>query len=338
MTVHLLVDGTSHTTDRCDLCGSLDRALLATLDRDEQPLSTGICRRCGLVAHWQRPTEDELQAFYATEYRPSYHGEVTPSPRRVRRAWDNGQRIYQRLKKFVGPRDSVFEVGAGIGCTVKAFELNGHRAAGIDPGEGFQRFSHEQLRADVYNRNVFDLPPYPTHDLMLLVHVIEHFRSPRRALTHIRQMLQPGGMLYIECPNLAAPFATRTQLFHFAHITNFTPSSLTMLAESCGFRVVRWFSDEHNPNLTVLLEKCDSARLNIDENNYSRTRAAIERYNLLTYHLRPTYLLSRAAKLARYAIEYFIGSWWLNGFVRRCQQAKPVDADVAESSAHRRAA
>ena len=328
MAAQLLGDSTPHTDDPCDLCGSLNRELLATLDRHGKSLNTGICRRCGMVAHWQRPTEEELQDFYASEYRQSYHGEETPSPRRVRRAWVNGQRVYQRLKPFIGSKDSVFEVGAGIGCNVKAFELNGHQAAGIDPGEGFQRFSHEQLRADVQNRNLFELPKTQQHDLILLIHVIEHFRSPRRALEHIHKMLPANGLLYVECPNLAAPFATRARLFHSAHITNFTPSSLKMLAESCGFRVVECFSDESNPNLQVLLEKSKSMRQDIDAENYSRTLDAITRYNTLTYSLRPSYLLNRVAKLASYATEYLIGPAWLKGLTQRCQAEKPL-ADVA---------
>lgn len=326
MTVHLSGDSTLHTTDPCDLCGSLNRDLLATLDRDGQSLSTGICRRCGLVSHSQRPTEEELQAYYAGEYRQSYHGESVPSPRRVLRAWVNGQRIFRRLKSFIKPTHSIFEVGAGIGCTVKAFELNGHLASGIDPGEDFQRFSHDQLRANVHHRNLFDLPPHPQHDMMLLVHVIEHFRSPRRALEHIHKLLQPRGMLYVECPNLAAPFATRPRLFHFAHVTNFTPSSLTMLAESSGFRVVQWFSKPDSPNLEVLLEKSDFLQLNIDEKNFSRTLAAIERYNFVTYHLRPSYLLRRVAQLGSYVAEHLFSPLWLRGFVRRCARPKPREA------------
>ncbi len=325
MAAELLGDTTPHTNDPCDFCGSLNRELLATLDRHGKPLNTGICRTCGMVAHWQRPTEAELQEFYTNEYRQSYHGEETPSPRRVRRAWVNGQRIYRRLKPFIGPKDSIFEVGAGIGCNVKAFELNGHRAAGIDPGEGFQRFSHEQLRADVQNRNLFDLPVSQQHDVILLIHVIEHFRSPRRALEHIHKMLPANGLLYVECPNLAAPFATRSRLFHFAHITNFTPSSLKMLAESCGFRVVECFSDEGNPNLQVLLEKSKTMRQNIDEENYERTLEAITRYNALTYSLRPSYLFNRVAKLASYAAEYLIGPAWLKGLTQRCQAEKPMN-------------
>ena len=324
MNTHLQGDSTQHTDDPCDLCGSLDRELLATLDRKGEPLLTGICRPCGMVAHWQRPTEAELQAFYASEYRLSYHGELTPSPRRVRRAWVNAQRIHQRLKPFLQTKDSIFEVGAGIGCTVKAFELNGHRAIGIDPGEGFQRFSQAELRADVHNQSLFDVPGYPQHDVVLLIHVIEHFRSPRRALEHIHKILQPNGLLYVECPNLAAPFALRSKLFHFAHITNFTPSSLMMLAESCGFSVVQCFNQEQNPNLQVLLKKSSHTRFDIDDQNYSRTLAAIQRYNGLTYSLRPSYLINRVAKLASYANEHLISSKWLNNFSQRCRDAKPI--------------
>lgn len=333
MAAHLLGDTTPHTNDPCDLCGSLKRELLATLDRDGNPLNTGICRQCGMVAHWQRPTEAELHEYYANEYRRSYHREESPSPRRVRRAWINGQRIYRRLKPFIGPKDAVFEIGAGIGCNVKAFELNGHPATGVDPGKGFQRFSCEQLRADVQNQNLFDLKANQQYDLILLIHVIEHFRSPRRALEHIHKLLPVNGLLYVECPNIGAPFATRARLFHFAHVTNFTHSSLKMLAESCGFRVVECFSAEGNPNLQVLLEKSRTLRQNIDAENYERTLEAISRFNILTYHLRPNYLLNRIATLASYLTEFLIGPAWLKGLVQRCQSAKPLDSESIQRRA-----
>ena len=84
-----------------------------------------VCTTCGLIAHANIPSEEELQAFYATDYRQDYHGEITPSNRRVMRAWKNGQRIERRLSAWTKPGHRVFEIGAGIGCTVKAFQRTG---------------------------------------------------------------------------------------------------------------------------------------------------------------------------------------------------------------------
>ena len=133
----------------CDLCGGVRFELISRRDRKGGELLTGVCTVCGLVAHMQIPSDEQLDEFYAEHYRRKYHRETTPSARRVMRAWKNGQRIYSRLAPLIGHDDFVFEIGSGIGCTVKAFELCGHRVAGIEPNKGFCRLSVDQLRAPV---------------------------------------------------------------------------------------------------------------------------------------------------------------------------------------------
>src|SRR5690606_22108136 len=113
------------TAKRCDLCGDRGFELVATLDRRGEPLNTVVCTTCGLVAHARIRSDAELDRYYADEYRQDYHGEFAPSDRRVCRAWNNGQRLLKQLSPYVDRGASVFEIGAGIGCNVKSFELAG---------------------------------------------------------------------------------------------------------------------------------------------------------------------------------------------------------------------
>ncbi len=299
-------------TKRCDLCSGERFETIARYDRSGQELPTEICVTCGLVSHAEIPSEEALAEFYAFDYRRAYHGEITPSARRVMRAWNNGRRICRRLAPWLSPGADVLEVGAGIGCTVKVFQEHGFRAQGIEPNVGFQRFAQKRLKAAVRNAYLFDLPRTPQHDLVLLVHVIEHLRSPRAALEHLHQLLRPQGLLYIECPNLAAPFARRAKLFHFAHIYNFTPDTLRAMGRRCGFEVARWLSHPADPNLQVLFRRADVALLDIAPDSYHRTLAALRRYNVLTYHLRPRYLGRRLRKLVGYMHEHLFAE----GYVR----------------------
>src|SRR5688572_7994687 len=247
---------------RCDLCDHDQFELISSLDRKRQPFETEACTRCGLVSHRHIPTEAELASFYATDYRQEYHGEITPCPRRVMRAWKHGQRIYRQLGSFLPPKSKVFEVGAGIGCSLKVFEQNGHLASGIEPNEGFEAYSRERLGVAVTKKYLFDLEPNAAFDLVLLVHVIEHFRSPRAALEHLHGLIRDSGLLYVECPNLGAVH-TREQHFHFAHIHNFTPTTLETIANRAGFQVARWFSRPHDPILQVLLQRTDQSSWSI---------------------------------------------------------------------------
>lgn len=281
----------------CDLCGARDVELLAAKDRHRQPLRTVVCTRCGLISHETIPSDKELAEYYAHEYRHKYHGERQPSAKRVLRAWNVGKSIYRRLRPFTRAGDRVFEIGAGLGCTVKAFELAGFDASGIEPGIEFQEFSRGTMHADIRHARLEDISSAASHDFVLLVHVIEHLRSPRRALCRIRDLLTPQGRLYVECPNVYAPHASPRRLFHYAHVYNFTPWSLQMLGESCGLRLVRQLSNHHDKNIMFLFEKAEPAPLVINPDSYERSVAAVKRYNALTYHCRARYAIGRIQSL-----------------------------------------
>ena len=154
---------------------------------------------------------------------------------------------------------------------------------------------------------------------MLLIHVIEHFRSPRQALEKIATLIKPGGLFWVECPNIGAPFSNRPRLFHFAHIYNFTASSLTMLAQSCGFEVVEPQEDERNPTLNMLFRYTGEKKLVIDEDNYANTLEAIGRFDGAGFYGRPSYYWHRARKLAHYAKERFVARGFVERVLKRCQ-------------------
>jgi len=303
----------------CDLCDGDRFRTISELDRNGQALETVICERCGLVSHGRIPTETELDAFYANDYRREYHGEITPSDRRVMRAWKTGERILDRLEPYLRRRERVIEVGSGIGCTVKVFDLAGHDSSGIEPNVGFCNYGVQKLHAAVRQGYLFDVPRFPDYDVALLVHVIEHFRSARAALEHIHGMLRSGGRLYVECPNLAAPFATSKRMFHFAHIFNFTPQTLSALARRCGFEVEEQFHEYGNPNLAMLLVKTKHKTLEIDPTSAQATLSAIDRYNTVTYHLRMGYLTHRARQIFNYAREQVQARRFTANCIAACQ-------------------
>ena len=134
-------------TTACDMCEGTSFGLLSRVDRRGEPLNTVICRKCGLISHEAVPSDAELQAYYESQYRSDYHGEFEPSAHRVLRAWDGGAWLLKRLLPFVPRHGHVFEIGAGIGCTVKLFERAGFQASGIEPGDRLQPIRPALLRS-----------------------------------------------------------------------------------------------------------------------------------------------------------------------------------------------
>lgn len=312
-------------TRQCDLCSDTEFELVGTLDRHARPLETELCLSCGLVSHRNIPTAAELAEFYATRYRREYHAEDTPSARRVFNDWRNAERIHQQLNPWLKPAADVIEIGAGVGCTVKLFERQGHRSTGVEPSAGFQTYAAQQLQAQVARGFLEEIAPEPNYDLALLVHVIEHFRSPREALQHLHCIVRPAGLLYVECPNLGE-FATRDKLFHFAHVHNFTPATLEMLAAQCGFELVTWFSHPRDSALQALFRRAAQPNCVIDPGSVAATRAALQRYSTATYYLRWQYLRARLSKLARRVAGHVAATPWERKLVARCAAAKQTSS------------
>lgn len=277
----------------CDACQSTSFVVLSRTDRRSNALTTVVCRTCGLVSHESIPTEAELTAYYEREYRQDYHGEYAPSPHRVMREWTRGKGLRNLLQPYLQPAAKVMEVGAGIGCTVKQFELAGFRATGVEPGEGFQQYSQRELKAQVEQAFLEDLSPTQDQDLVMLVHVLEHLPRPTEALNRLRMLLKPGGLLYIEVPNFAAPHAAPGKQFHYAHIYNYTPATLAMVAQKCGFAIEQSLSPSHDKNLKLLLRRTDEQVWTIDEQAFAHSLEAAYRYNLVSYHLRWRYVVDR---------------------------------------------
>ena len=309
----------------CCLCAGDDFEIVDTRDRRGEPLVTVMCLDCGLMSHRRIPTDEELSRYYEFDYRADYHGEKTPCPRRVMRAWRNGNRILRQLQPMVPESSHVLEVGAGLGCTVRQFQDAGYNAAGIDPGRDFTDYSINRIGANLTQQSLEDLSCPQKPDVILLVHVIEHMNHPDHSLRRIHQLLPEDGLLYVECPNLDAPVARRSRLFHFAHVYSFTPPTLRMLAELCGFELVRQFGHKRDPNLQMLFRRSASRGLRIRPRTAQRTLRRI-RMSRLRYHLRPAYLLERIRKLASYGIEHVIA----DRFVRRHVLVDQENAEIAE--------
>ncbi|MCP4189422.1 MAG: class I SAM-dependent methyltransferase [Planctomycetaceae bacterium] len=310
----------SSRTAPCNLCHETHFELISRRDRRSDPLKTVICRNCGLVSHESIPSDKEVDAYYATEYRNDYHGEHAPSAHRIIRAWEGAQWLLNLLRPYVPSGSKVFEVGAGIGFNVKAFELDGYSASGIEPGHGFQQFSRQALKAKIGRESLSDQPQVPRYDFVLLVHVIEHFNSPRQALQHIHKILEPNGRLYVECPNLAEPHAAPSKLFHFAHIYNFTPETLVSLAQSCGFQVTACLTEQQGRALRYVFQKSEHSKLKTQPEAYAKTMASLNRFSDFTYHARPRYVMHRIRRDIRFASNHCFAKVRVKRLLKRMQQ------------------
>lgn len=77
-------------------------------------------------------------------------------------------------------------------------------------------------------------------DAVTMSHVIEHMHAPTEAVAHAHRLLRPGGVLFLETPNIASHGASEfgrnwRGLECPRHLVLFTPTSLAGLLADAGF-------------------------------------------------------------------------------------------------------
>jgi hypothetical protein len=154
------------------------------------------------------------------------------------------------------------------------------------------------------------------------------------ALQKVHRLVKPGGLLYMECPNLGAPFAPPGRLFHSAHIHNFTRTTLNAMAACCGFYDVHWLSAAEDRDLAGVWRRGEAADTASCASGYAEVQAALRRFNWWTYHARLPYLRTRSGKVAGYLLEQLQSRRFVRRLERRLAQ---LDA-AAENEPQRRAA
>ncbi|MCI0387757.1 MAG: class I SAM-dependent methyltransferase [Acidobacteria bacterium] len=143
------------------------------------------------------------------------------------------------LKRFIGG-GRLLEIGCSTGEMLAAA---GSSFMTIGVEADVTNSSVARRRGlDCFNGTLLDARfPDQHFDVVALYHVIEHFHSPRAELLEMRRVLQPGGWLVLETPNIATIWfhllSSRWRQFIPDHLFFFTPQTVTRLCEENGFVV-----------------------------------------------------------------------------------------------------
>ncbi|MFI4936780.1 MAG: methyltransferase domain-containing protein [Caulobacterales bacterium] len=194
-----------------------------------------ICSGCGLV-YANPPPSEELIASY---YRDLSNYE---NPQRQGKASLGDEGKWNRTCEIVaarfprGFRGQALEIGCATATGLSHFKQRGWSVTVVDPSP-----KAAAIAKDLYDIEVvvgmFDpaaVRERGPFDLIVLSHVVEHLVEPDVLLGRLGEVLKPGGLVYIEVPNLLRPYVPMGY-FMFEHLSYFTPKTLTLLMEGCGF-------------------------------------------------------------------------------------------------------
>lgn len=158
---------------------------------------------------------------------------LPPDPRR-RLLWDALYKYY--FSRFIGPHDSVLDLGCGYGDFINA--VSARRRIAVDtwpdapqhlvPGIEFHAVEIHDL-SFLTDRSV---------NFVLASNIFEHVPQPvfRLALRQIRRVLAPDGTLCILQPNYA--YAYREYFDDYTHVAVYSHVSLCDLLRAEGFEIL----------------------------------------------------------------------------------------------------
>jgi SAM-dependent methyltransferase len=134
----------------------------------------------------------------------------------------------------------ALDIGCGNAETLAYLKHFGWQVAGVDFNEAAAVAAKKFYDIDVFVGRVEDAHFAPeSFDFIRMSHVIEHLPFVMDSMNHIASLLKPGGVIYIETPNIEAFSFKESQAYWYPlecprHLFLFSPGTLRTILEKCA--------------------------------------------------------------------------------------------------------
>lgn len=233
--------------DACPACTSPEIKDFA----DVRNFGYDRCSDCGFVFANPAPSERAASEFYNSDFYDNYRAleeeniRKTPyysissytDPRRLA-GWLTQEKAAKILDFGCGPASFIALLRDEFGfANVEGLELNANSAAVADRSYGIK------LAPDALHLK------HKPYDVILMFEVIEHLPNPAHEIEQCRDLLAPGGQLFITTPsvrNIPARYFP-SHCGHYtgpSHVSLFTEESMSRLLGRLGMKIVRMETDD----------------------------------------------------------------------------------------------
>lgn len=240
--------------ETCRLCG---RGELRPYDRDFRQHAIDRCSVCGTLAMNPQYSDAHLSRFYSSYI--SVHPDDA-APRALKRRDKNdpdvrreGKRRALELLAAFGDPGRILMVGCGDGLELEVARAAGWRPEGYDIDPATTAAVAERVGVPVHSGPFEALPMRGAFDAVFMDQVLEHLKQPIDYLEKARDLLVPGGLLFVAVPNIGSlsnraksmvgrmGLRERKRGKHYNtrhHIFYFHPAGLKRLLRERGFEVL----------------------------------------------------------------------------------------------------
>lgn len=245
----------------CAICGVDETEVLATKGDLTDDLNNVICRRCGLVYINPRPTVAAYEAFHVEDFLAERHDvhSIADVAHKVGGADEAlKQTIVVFLQARLVPGVRVLDVGCGIGTFLHLVQQQVSDAVlvGIELSTVDVRAAKEFYGLDIFAGSLEQYAnqhPAARFDVITLHHTFEHFPEPRTELARMKQLLAPGGCVYIAVPNIMDIRKRPDIFFQKGHPYSYSPATLRRLLEAESYGIIAFHAPAGFPGGMELL-------------------------------------------------------------------------------------
>lgn len=211
------------------------------------------CGDCSLRFTQDVPDETSIGPYYKS---PDYISHSNT---------DKGfiNKTYQRVKQYTlqnkaalimattgKATGSLLDLGCGTGSFLHVMAKKGWKVQGIEPDHDARTLARKLYQLEVHEPSVLpDLAP-GSFDAVTLWHVLEHVHDLHVYVAKLKEILKPGGTLFIAVPNYQSVDADVYRLQWAAydvprHLYHFSPQALAQLMSANGLKLIEkrrmWF-------------------------------------------------------------------------------------------------
>lgn len=206
------------------------------------------CEKCFLY-FIESPSDEEIYLLYKNEYHNSIKNKIfefAKSKMRYSRCLNQFNFIKANINC---DNKKVCEIGAFDGLLLNIFKNNKCEVHGYELNDRAREYAKNKY--NIYLKQNF-LEDNQKYDIIILSHVIEHFKEPKEILLKIKSMLNENGFIYIEVPNSPlknqCSYETLIKYLTSPHTVNFNMDNLKYFAENCGLKIVKSQYNNYNVN------------------------------------------------------------------------------------------
>ena len=204
------------------------------------------CTRCGVVYTLVPPREEDMERYDKVNLKLTLGD--SPSGLIGKLYYQTRERMLRRKAKIIKREayrssGALLNYGAKTGFFSHLMEKRGWRVTSVEKYHEERQFSLE-----MFHHRMIDVPEmdslHPgTFDVITMWHVFEHSHHPHELLDKCYELLRPGGILVMACPNICSTDAMYYGPYWAAydvprHLWHFNPSSLTYLTHMHGFTLM----------------------------------------------------------------------------------------------------